>query len=312
MSDNQIDVIIPIYNEAENIINLIEKFKKINFQILINEFKYKLNIIFVDDGSTDNTYDILENLKKENLINFISYQSNLGKSFAMKAGLRISKSKYVCFMDGDLQDDPLQINVLLSKLITSNSDLVIGWRYYRKDSRFKVFISKLFNAFISKLFNLKFNDINSGFKILKSEIIKDIVLYGNNHRLFPLFLRLRGYKVTEEKIKSYNRLHGKSKYSVLRLDGIVSLLSFYILIKSRENPMIFFGKISLVLFIFSMSLFLYFGISQIFFLLGITESNVLLRPLMVVSLIGITLSFIIFSVGFICEYILYLNNKNNT
>lgn len=301
-------VIIPVHNEAGNIIELMRMFDESS---LLSSENYSTTIIFVNDGSTDNTANIIKDLERTNVK---LYTSNIqrGKANALQMGINYANSaEVIAFLDGDCQDDPREIPKLVS-MINSGYDVVIGRRALRRDGFFKRLVSKLYNFLVSKLFHCKFVDINSGLKVIRSDVFVDVKLYGNNHRVFPLICTMLGYKCIEIDVISHERFSGDSKYSLIRVDGLITLISTYLLYKTKNNPLDIFGKLSLIVFTLSFFIFAWLAVNQLLFLFGFSSLEVMVRPMLVISICGVLASIVLFSLGFICEYINYTQqNKSN-
>lgn len=239
----EFSVIIPAYNEEESlnelVASIVESFRKIG---------KSFEIIFIDDGSTDSTLDILKGFSKDkNNIHVYSFRRNMGKSPALTLGFQKAVGKYILTMDADLQDDPQNIERLLKKM-NEGFDMVSGWRKNRKDSPLKVVSSKIFNSIVvPKLFGLKLNDLNCGLKLYKREVIENLTIYGGMHRFIPVLAHQNGFKVTETAIIHHTRKYGYSKYKPTKiLTDIPDLITMYFLTKYNNRPLHFFTKIGIV------------------------------------------------------------------
>lgn len=239
----EFSVVVPVYNEEESLDELIaaieSSFKKI---------KKTYEIVFVDDGSTDSTFDILKKYSQRNdNIRIYSFRKNQGKSPALTVGFHKAAGRYILTMDADLQDDPQNIERLLRKM-NEGYDMVSGWRKSRKDSLFKVISSRTFNRIVvPKLFGLKLNDLNCGLKLYKREVIEDLTIYGGMHRFIPVLAHSNGFKVTEVPIVHHERKYGYSKYKPTKiLTDIPDLITMYFLVKYNNRPLHFFTKIGLI------------------------------------------------------------------
>jgi len=306
-----ISILIAIYNEQENISYVVNKLRGLLELKELDSHSISIDCCFIDDGSTDDSLSELRKLKHKK-ISFLSSALNIGKSNALNMGINSKpNSDLFVFMDGDGQDDPSFIPTMISNLIKNNLDVISGYRASRKDSFSKNLASKLYNSFLSWIFNYQIKDINTGLKVVRKDVFKNISLYGNNHRVFVLLALLNGYTFNEIPVISHERHSGKSKYNLIRVDGIITLLTLYIIYKTKNNPSLFFTKISFYLFLFSVLLLCIFAVQQLLFIFSITNSPVLMRPMLLFSLSGITISLIIFSIGFIAEYILYISKNKN-
>lgn len=201
-------------NEAKSIRKLYEEIKQLFKSKLIN---YKYEIIFVNDGSTDETLKILDNLQREDKNIFvIDFKDNLGKTQALKAGFKKSTGRIIVTLDGDLQDDPKNIPTLIDKL-NKGYDMVVGWRRKRKDSLIKIYLSLIFNSLLRVFSKIPFHDFNCGLKVMTKDVAKNLALFGDSHRFIALMAAKKKYRVTEVTINHRKRLYGKSKYGFSKI-----------------------------------------------------------------------------------------------
>ncbi len=295
-----ISVVVPIYNEKENILPLYERLKKV--------LKEEDEIIFVDDGSTDGSYEILKELhSKDKKVKCVKFSRNFGKTAALMAGFEMAKGDIIVTIDGDLQNDPEDIPKLVEKL--EECDVVNGWRYDRKDP----FLSKKLPSIISNkisrwLTGLKLHDFNCGLKAYKKECLDDLELYGEMHRYIPAILAWKGYKVGEVKVKHYPRKYGESKYGMARLArGLFDLINFKFWAGYSTRPLHFFGGIGLTMFLAGFLINFYLLILKLFY--GETLSN---RPLLLLGILLMIMGFQIFMTGFLAEIMIrnYYSSSN--
>ena len=205
-----ISIIVPIYNEEENIVNLYTDIEN----ALIY---YEHEIIFVDDGSIDNSYNIISCLaEKDYCVKIIKLKKNYGQSAATKAGVDNSQGEIIVTLDGDLQNDPADIPKMLNKL-NEGYDVVCGWRYNRKDKFFKKLLSKISNCLHRKMTGLKIHDSGCSLRVYRREVFDDIDLYGEMHRFLPAMIFNEGYRVVEMETNHRQRVYGKSKYGLGRI-----------------------------------------------------------------------------------------------
>ncbi len=273
-----ISVVIPLYNEEESILELGKK-----LELVLNKIaRERYEVIFIDDGSTDNSRDKIRELHKKNSkFHCISFRRNYGKSAALQVGFRAARGKYIVTMDADLQDDPAEIPNLLAKL-NEGYDLVSGWKKKRQDPLTKVLPSKLFNFVTSLVSGVRLHDINCGLKAYRSVVAKRLTVYGEMHRYLPVLAHWDGFRVTELPVVHHPRRFGKSKFGAGRfVKGFLDLLTVMITTRYMQRPLHFFGSIGTVITLLGFSVNLYLLIE---WLLGKTYlSN---RPLL---LFGITL-----------------------
>jgi dolichol-phosphate mannosyltransferase len=238
-----ISLVIPVYNERENITPL---FESITDGLLGLQESYE--IIFVDDGSIDGTADILRDLAdKEDSIKVIQLRRNFGQTAAMMAGIDFAQGEVIIPMDGDGQNDPADIPKLLDKL-AEGYDVVSGWRKDRQDKRFRrVLISKLANRLISATTGVKLHDFGCSLKAYRREVIQSIRLYGEMHRFIPIYASWQGARVTEVPVNHYPRLSGTSKYGLERIFKVVlDLLVIQFLGRYETKPIYVFGGFGLL------------------------------------------------------------------
>lgn len=291
-----ISIIIPFHNESENIPILLTEIKEVMEK---NTIVYE--VVLVDDGSGEN----IESSTRTFLsTSYIQHHKRLGKGEALKTGLKNAKGDLIIFMDGDLQDDPNDIPVLLKKL-HEGYDLVNGIRTKRKDTG----IIRLYSAFANKVlrsvFKSPFTDINCGFKIFRREVLTEMPLYGNNFRFLPLSAYYRGYKVSETPVNNRKRIHGVSKFGAAKLFvGLLDMTTAYFVFKFAERPLHFFGAIGSSMFALGFLINAYLAVERIFF-------QVLLyrRPVLWLGILLMIIGVQILMTGLIGELIVYLHKK---
>jgi glycosyltransferase involved in cell wall biosynthesis len=234
-------VIIPIYNEDENISPLHEKLSQ-----SLAEFS-SLEIVFVDDGSSDSGFKTLSAIAAADpRVKIVRLSRNFGKTAAMSAGFEASQGSIIINLDADLQDDPAEIAALLAKL-EDGFDLVIGWRKLRHDPIDKTWPSKLFNWTVTTFSGVQLHDFNCGFKVYRREVLADLPLYSDMHRFLPLLAVGRGFKVAELPVQHHPRHAGVSKYGIGRtVRGLLDFVTVLFLNKYLTRPMHFFGSLGLM------------------------------------------------------------------
>lgn len=246
----KLSIVVPSYNEQES---LEELYSQIITAIneLRNSTKYfEYEIWFVNDGSTDNTQQIIEDIiKKDNNVHVITFRKNFGKSIALDTAFQYVTGDLIFTIDADLQDDPAEIPKFIKKL-DEGYDLVVGWKRNRMDSIEKTIPSKFFNFIVSKLSNLKLHDIDCGFKCFRKDVIKSLRLYSDLHRFIPVLVQKNGFKITEVVVNHRKRQHGKSKYGCERyLKGLFDCFTVMFLFKYSSQPMYLFGSFGIILII---------------------------------------------------------------
>ena len=243
-----ISVVIPIYNEEENVALLYESITKV-----MSKLKNSYEIIMVDDGSKDKTLSILRAIQKQDFhLRVIKFRGNFGQSAAMAAGFEAARGENVVAMDGDLQNDPNDIPMLLDKL-DEGYDVVSGWRKNRKDKLIlRKLPSKIANRLICSVTGVELHDTGCSLKAFRKEVIKRISLYGELHRFIPALAKLEGAKITEVVVNHRARKFGESKYNITRTFRVImDLTSLNLFIKHLRNPLRFFGGLALVSMFFA-------------------------------------------------------------
>lgn len=302
-----LSVVIPVLNEGENIPELYSNLKRV-----LDNLNLGYEILFIDDGSTDNTYNIIEELhKKDEHVKLIKFRKNFGKSKALLVGFKHAKGDIVITMDGDLQDDPKEIPHFINK-INENYDVVVGWRFWRKDRITKKLSSKIFNKLTTSFTHVRIHDFNCGFKAYRKEVTGNIELYGELHRYTPALANWKGFRIGEIKVKHHARKYGKSKYGSSRLlKGFLDLLTIKFLMIFIKKPLHLFGTIGASFLFFGFITLLYLMILHILFLLGgPVKWEIRDRPLLSIGVLLITSGIQLISVGLIGEMIASKNNKD--
>ena len=301
-----ISVVIPLLNEKESLRELTDSLIDV-----MKSYNFSYEIIFIDDGSSDNSWDIIEELSsKSDTIKGIKFHRNYGKSQALHAGFLKSQGKVVFTMDADLQDDPKEIPAMYDMIINDNFDLISGWKKKRFDSViFKNIPSKIFNFAARTTSGIKLNDFNCGLKAFKKDVIKSINVYGEMHRYIPILAKNEGYKKIGEKIVNHRpRKYGKTKFGPSRfLYGFLDLLTIWFISSFGKRPMHLFGSLGLILITTGFLFAAYLGYDKIILNPGgrlITE-----RPEFYISLVTMIIGSQFFSMGFIGELMLKSINQ---
>lgn len=299
----QISFIIPAKDEENSIRPLYD-------QILseMKKLRKSYEILFIDDGSKDTTFDEIKKLSKINKnIRVIKHRSNFGKSIALQNGFDLSQGKIVITMDADLQDDPKEIPNFIKK-IDEGYDLVSGWKKKRNDPISKVIPSRVINFVIRILTGVKIHDINCGFKAYKKEVVKGLNLYGDLYRFIPILADKKGYKITEIIINHRNRLHGKSKYGWKRfISGFLDLLTIFFLARYLKRPGHFFGFIGISFLTIGSTIGLYITY------LRLTTGGINYRyPLLFLGVLSIILGVQFIMTGLLAEMIIFFQKKGDS
>ena len=299
MKNNKLSIIIPVYNESESI-------RKLYDEIISLEFPFNYEIIFINDGSTDGSKELIEKLiNDDSKIILVNLNNNYGKSNALSIGFRLATGDIVMTMDGDLQDNPSEIYELI-EMIDNGYDVVSGWKKNRKDPFSKRVLSKVFNFFTSVITNIKIHDFNCGLKAYRNEVVKSIDVYGGMHRYLPVLAAFNGYKITEKIVDHRERSYGVSKYGGKRImKGFFDLLTVIFIGKYLNRPLHFFGKLGL--------LFLFIGLVINSYLTygwfnGIWISN---RPILFLGILFVIIGVQFFSLGLLGELMYKINQRND-
>ncbi|MCF8454260.1 MAG: glycosyltransferase family 2 protein [Pedobacter sp.] len=243
-----LSIIVPLYNEAESLPKLYEWISRV---MIAHQFSYE--VIFVNDGSTDNSWEVIEALKKESpYVRGIKFRHNYGKSPALYCGFNAAKGDVVITMDADLQDSPDEIPELYKMITEDNYDLVSGWKKKRYDPKLgKNIPSKIYNSTARRVTGLKLHDMNCGLKAYKKDVIKNIEVYGEMHRYIPYLAKNAGFtKIGEKVVEHRKREFGETKFGLSRfVNGYLDLLSLWFLSKFGKKPMHFFGLMGSLVFI---------------------------------------------------------------
>ena len=260
-----ISIVIPIFNEEDNILKLSESITK-------NLSKINYEVIFINDGSTDNSEKNIQTvINKYSNFKLINLRRNYGQTAAMQAGFDHSKGEIIIPMDGDLQNDPKDIPMLIDK-INEGYDVVSGWRKTRLDKKYtRILPSKIANMLISKISGIHLHDYGCTLKAYRKEILDEIKLYGEMHRFIPIYASWEGAKVTEVAVRHHPRTAGKTKYGLSRIPRVIlDLLVIRFFDKSLDRPIHLFGQFGLLMFliafllsIFAIFLKIFMGISFI-------------------------------------------------
>jgi len=300
----QLSIVIPLLNEEES---LTELYNWIVSVMQSNSYSYE--IIFIDDGSTDSSWNTISHLSIQDAnVKGIKFNRNYGKSQALHAGFLEAMGDVIITMDADLQDNPEEIPELYDLIQNENFDLVSGWKKKRYDSVLsKNLPSKLFNAAARKTSGVKLHDFNCGLKAYRKEVVKNIDVYGEMHRYIPVLAKNAGFSnITEKEVKHQARKYGKTKFGVDRfINGFLDLISIWFLSKFGKRPMHLFGALGVLMFFLGFSAAAWIGISKLYKLYH-QLPNILVtqNPWFYISLILMVIGTQFFLAGFLGELIL--------
>lgn len=290
-----VSIIIPVLNEEESIPELYPHVSEV-----MKKTGKDYEIIFVDDGSTDKSFDILKGInKKDNTVRIIKFRRNFGQTAAISAGIKHSKGEVIVTLDADLQNDPSDIPKLLDKM-NDGFDVVCGWRKDRKDPLVsKKIPSKISNWLARKLTKVEIHDFGCTLRVYKKESLRDIELYGEMHRYIPALIASEGFRITEVPVAHHERAHGKSKYGTSRLlRGFLSLTSVKFWVKYSKNPIQFFGSIGLIQMLLGVAIGAYLSMRRFLFKESLSD-----RPLLFLSVMLIIVGIQFITLGFLGEMI---------
>jgi len=291
----EISIVIPIYNEEENLPILYERLKSV-----LDRLGKSYEIIFVNDGSTDRSWEIIKDLaRKDKHIVGVNFRKNFGQTAAMSAGFDIAKGDVIITMDGDLQNDPEDIPKLL-EILNQGYDIVSGWRKDRKDNFItRTLPSRIANWLISKTTGVHLHDYGCSLKAYRSEVAKRLDNYGEMHRFLPALAKSVGAKITEIPVKHHPRIYGKSKYGISRtFKVILDLFLVKFLLDYRTKPLRVFGGVGLILFLIGFFSLLYLIFIKIF--LG---EDIGQRPLLIFGTLLVLSGIQLISTGIVAELI---------
>ena len=298
-----ISVIVPLYNETESLPELAAWIRRV---MEANGYTYE--ILMVDDGSTDGSWDTVLSLSKENpAIHGISFRRNYGKSAALYEGFAAVQGDVVITMDADLQDSPDEIPELYRMIKEEGYDVVSGWKQHRQDNKLtKNLPSKLYNWTARKVTGIKLHDMNCGLKAYKNEVVKSIEVYGEMHRYIPYLAKNAGYgKIGEKPVHHQKRKYGVSKFGLERfVNGFLDLMSLWFLSKFGKKPMHFFGTTGILMFLIGFIMTIWIIAAKLIHQAqGVRFRAVTDQPLFYLALLAVVLGAMFFLAGFVGEMI---------
>jgi glycosyltransferase involved in cell wall biosynthesis len=301
-----ISVIVPVYNEVESLPNLAVWIERVMDE---NNFSYE--VIFIDDGSRDGSWDIIEQMSQRNhRLKGIKFQRNYGKSAALNQGFGDAGGKVIITMDADLQDSPDEIPALYKMIVEEQYDLVSGWKKKRNDPLNKTIPSKLFNGATGMITGINLHDFNCGLKAYHHEVVKSIEVYGEMHRYIPVIAKWAGFRRIGEKVVThYPRKFGKTKFGMERyINGFLDLLSISFVGRFGKRPMHFFGLWGTLMFFMGFIIAGYLAYAKFF----MSEYRMTERPLFYFGLLAMVVGVQLFLAGFLGELISRSSHDKNT
>ena len=298
-----ISVIVPLFNEKESLPELSSWIARV---MKDNSFTYE--VIFVDDGSTDGSWDTVRDLSAaDDHIKGISFRRNYGKSAALYCGFKKAEGDVVFTMDADLQDSPDEIPEMYRMVKEEGYDLVSGWKQHRQDNKLtKNLPSKLYNATARRITGIKLHDMNCGLKAYRREVVKNIEVYGEMHRYIPYLAKNAGYtRIGEKRVHHQKRKFGKSKFGIERFfNGFLDLLSLWFLSTFGKKPMHFFGYSGLLMFFIGFVMTVWIIVAKLVHQAqGVRFRAVTDQPLFYLALVAVILGVMLFLAGFVGEMI---------
>jgi glycosyltransferase involved in cell wall biosynthesis len=288
-----ISVVVPVYNEEPSLRDLVDELAH-----ALDSLGEVWEVIVVDDGSTDGTFATLAQLNSERPgIRVVRLRRNAGKAAALDAGFAEAEGNTVVTIDGDGQDDPVEIAALLTKL-DEGYDLVAGWKSTRRDPFARRFVSRIFNGVTGRVSGLRLHDMNCGLKAMRAEVLEDIRLYGELHRFLPVLAHYRGFRVTEVPVNHRPRRHGRSRYGLERyVRGFLDLLTVTFMGRYRHRPLHLFGGFGLLLGAIGMAVLVYLTV------LKASGEAIGHRPLLTLGVLLVVVGIQFLSLGLLSELI---------
>jgi len=306
-----ISIIIPLYNEEESLPELCSWISKV-----VEKQHYSYEIILVDDGSNDKSWEVIKKLGSENnAIKAIRFRRNYGKSAALNVGFEASLGDVVITMDADLQDSPDEIPDLYRMIKDEGYDLVSGWKKIRHDpSLSKNIPSKLYNWMTSKMSGVKLHDHNCGIKSYRRSVVKSVEVYGEMHRYIPVIAKWAGFKKIGEKVVEHRkRKYGTTKFGMNRfMNGPLDLMSIMFVSRFGKKPMHLFGTMGTIIFVLGFIAALYIGIQKLYYLhIGVKAPLVTNSPYFYLGLVAMILGTQLFLTGFLAEMVARNSSERN-
>ncbi|NEM96995.1 glycosyltransferase family 2 protein [Pontibacter burrus] len=305
-----ISVVVPLFNEEESLPELVRWIRRV---MHAHEFSYE--IILVDDGSTDRSWEVIQDLSAEdNTIKGISFNRNYGKSAALHMGFQRCAGEVVITMDADLQDSPDEIPALYDMIKHQKYDLVSGWKQKRFDPLSKTIPTKLFNAATRKLSGIKLHDFNCGLKAYRQLVVKTIEVHGEMHRYIPVIAKWNGFtRIGEKVVKHQERKYGTTKFGLERfVYGFLDLLSITFVSRFKKRPMHFFGTLGTLMFTAGLGITIWLIVQKLFRLYSDGRvRDIVDQPLFFLALVTVILGVQLFLAGFLAEMISMTSSRKN-
>lgn len=292
-----ISLVIPLLNEDESLPELEAWIRRV-----MESHNYTYEIIFVDDGSRDRSWEVIEKLASHNThVRAIKFRRNYGKSAALNTGFQAAQGRVVITMDADLQDSPDEIPDLFRMITEEHYDLVSGWKKKRYDPISKTIPTKLYNGATRYISGIQLHDFNCGLKAYKLDVVKNIEVYGEMHRYIPVIAKWSGFtKIGEKVVQHRARQYGVTKFGLERfVNGLLDLMSITFVGKFGKRPMHFFGTLGILNFFVGIGILLYLSIGKLIYL----EWGIADRPLFYLGIVTLIIGAQLFLTGFLAELI---------
>lgn len=298
-----ISVVIPLFNEDESIGELYQWIVQV-----MDEHNYSFEVVFVDDGSTDRSWEVIREMAREDeRVKAIHFRRNHGKSAGLNVGFEAASGDVIITMDADLQDSPDEIPALYKMIMEERYDLVSGWKKKRYDPISKTLPTKLFNWATRKMSNIKLHDFNCGLKAYRKEVVKNVEVHGEMHRYIPFLAKNAGFtRITEKVVEHRARKYGTTKFGLERfINGFLDLLTLAFVSKFSKRPMHFFGLYGTLMFVVGFVVTIFLGIDKLVAMqVGNKARLVAENPWFYIALVVMILGTQLFLAGFIAELII--------
>ncbi len=294
----RLSIVVPGLNEHESLPELHRRLTEVLTSALAG---IDYEIVFVDDGSTDPSWQVIEGLAAtDRRVRGVRLRKNFGKAMALLAGFELATGDIVATLDADLQDDPVDLPKFLAKIRDEDFDVVVGWKVERLDPANRLVLSRIFNGTVRLVTGVKLHDMNCGFKAYRREVLRTLPLYGDLFRFIPAFAASQGFRVTEVPVKHHARVHGRSRYGLERiLRGFFDLLSVVFLTRYGRKPMHLFGVVGLTLLVLGS---LTGGYLTVLWSMGYKIGD---RPLLLLAVLLVVVGIQFFSTGLVGEYMVF-------
>ncbi|MBS0001400.1 MAG: glycosyltransferase family 2 protein [Cyclobacteriaceae bacterium] len=307
----ELSLVIPVYNEEESLDKLCQWIDRV-----MEENKISHEVILVDDGSRDRSWSVISQLTcNQPHYKGIRFSRNYGKSAALDTGFRLSSGKVVVTLDADMQDSPDEIPLLLDMLKNGDYDLVSGWKKTRHDPISKTIPSRFFNFITRKISGIRLHDFNCGLKAYRSEVVKNIRVYGEMHRYIPVIAKWQGFdRIGEKSVTHYPRKYGKTKFGLERfINGFLDLISITFVMRFIKKPMHFFGSLGTLSFLVGLAITIYIISHKIYQIRNHIQPirDITDQPLFYLALVAVIIGVQMFLTGFLAE-ILTLNSDKTS